>query len=78
MPTLLSPNDPSDILPPLLGTVYLSSAETVLDLLLRRSENLLKHICSKLLLSPPPSDRLRLRIGLPTHGVIFKFLIETD
>ena len=31
------------------GTVYLPSAEIVLDLLLRHSENILKHICSKLL-----------------------------
>jgi len=64
------------LLPLLLGTVYLPSAKTVLDLLLRRSEDILKHICSKLLLLPLPSDCLRVRIRLPTYGVFFKFLID--
>ena len=40
-------DDPSDILLLLFGTVYLPSAETVLDLLLRHSENISKLICSK-------------------------------
>jgi len=44
---LLLPNDPSDILLLLFGTVYLPSAETVLDLLLRHLENISKLICSK-------------------------------
>jgi len=35
---------------------------------LRRSENILKHICLKLLLSPRPSDLLCLWIGLYLHN----------
>jgi len=48
------------------GIVYLSTAETVLSLLLRHSENILRLICLKLRLSPP-GDQLRLRIGLYTY-----------
>jgi len=39
------------------GIVYLSTAETVLSLLLRHSENILRLICLKLLLSPPSNQR---------------------
>ena len=63
---LPSLNDCLDILLLQSGIAYLSTAETVLSLLLRHSENILRLICLKLLLSPP-SDQLRLRIGLYTY-----------
>ena len=63
---LPSLNDRLDILLLQSGIVYLSTAETVLSLLLRHSENILRLICLKLRLSPP-SDQLHLRIGLYTY-----------
>jgi len=54
------------LLPLLFGTVYLPSAETVLDLLLRHSEKISKLIWLKLLfMTTAYNDWLRLRIGLP-------------
>jgi len=50
---LPSLNDRLDILLLQFGIVYLSTAETVLSLLLRHSENILRLICLKLLLSAP-------------------------